>query len=117
LKPLFPLCLPLALAACQALPAENSSASTTRLRGQALAQASCSGCHAVGHTGTSPNRNAPSFASIANQQGLTSETLSSWLRDAHNYPGEMQFELDQREVDDLVAYMVTLRDPNYRPPI
>lgn len=63
----------------------------------------------------SPNPQAPSFPAIVNQQGLTAETLSSWLRNAHNYPTEMEFELDSRRVDDLVEYMLTLTDPNYRP--
>ena len=47
---------------------------------------------------------------------MTAGTLSSWLRDAHNYPSEMEFQLDSNKVDDLVSYMLTLRDPNYRPP-
>ena len=64
----------------------------------------------------SPNRGAPPFAAIVNQEGLTEETLSTWLRDAHNYPQQMAFSLGEREVDDLVAYMLTLRDPDYRPP-
>jgi hypothetical protein len=29
----------------------------------------------------------------------------------------MKFSLERRQVDDLVAYMLTLRDPNYRPGI
>ena len=67
--------------------------------------------------GASPNAKAPAFAGIVNQSGLTSQTLSSWLRDAHNYPEEMEFYLEGQEVDELVAYMLTLRDTNYRPPI
>lgn len=47
---------------------------------------------------------------------MTAATLSTWLRDAHNYPSEMQIQLEPSEIDDLVAYMLTLSDPNYRPP-
>ena len=71
----------------------------------------------MGRYEASPNPGAPPFARIVNQEGLTAETLSSWLRDAHNYPEEMEFYLEGREVDDLVAYMLTLREANYRPPI
>ena len=46
---------------------------------------------------------------------MTRETLTAWLRDAHNYPEEMEFYLEGPEVDELVAYMLGLRDPNYRP--
>jgi hypothetical protein len=51
---------------------------------------------------------------IVNQEGLTAQTLASWLKGAHNYPREMDFALKQHEVDTLVSYMITLRDPNYR---
>lgn len=83
----------------------------------ALAQGACGGCHAVERYGVSPNPDAPPFAAIANQQGLTRETLGTWLRDAHNYPEEMDFYLDDGEVDMLVEHMLTLRDPDYRPAI
>ena len=115
-EPLHLLCLPLLLAACQNLPSAEPAPSTVPPRGQDFAQASCSGCHAVGLYGSSPNPNAPPFGAIANQEGLTAETLSTWLRGAHNYPREMDFYLSEQEVDALVAYMLTLRDPNYRRP-
>lgn len=115
-KPLHLLCLPLLFTACQDLPSAEPAASTPPPRGQAFAQASCGGCHAVGLYGTSSNPNSPPFGYIANQEGLTAETLSVWLRGAHNYPSEMNFSLGEREVDELVAYMLTLRDPNYRRP-
>jgi mono/diheme cytochrome c family protein len=83
---------------------------------QALAQASCGSCHSVGRYGTSPYSNAPPFSVIVNQEGVTAETLSIWLRGAHNYPSEMDFYLDERKVDALVSYMLTLRDPNYKRP-
>jgi mono/diheme cytochrome c family protein len=107
--------LTLLLAACQNLPPAEPAAATTH-PGQAFAQSSCGGCHAVGRYGSSSNPNAPPFPAIANQEGLTEETLSSWLRGAHNYPSEMNFYLVEREVDALVAYMLSLRDPNYRRP-
>ena len=58
--------------------------------------------------------NSASFHPRGNQTGLTSDTLSSWLRDAHNYPEEMDFHLDAAEVESLTAYMLTLRDPGLR---
>jgi mono/diheme cytochrome c family protein len=115
-KPLRLICLPLLLAACQNLPSAEPAQATASPEGQAFAQASCGGCHAVGRYGSSPNSNAPPFPAIVNQEGLTAETLSVWLRGAHNYPSEMDFQLRDREVDALVDYMLTLRDPNYRRP-
>ena len=115
-KPLHLLCPPLLLTACQNLPPAEPAPATAGPAGQAVAQASCGGCHAVGPSGSSSNANAPPFPAIVNQEGLTEETLSGWLRGAHNYPREMDFYLRESEVDALVAYMLTLRDPNYRRP-
>lgn len=117
LCPFVPLIIAVTgLAACQPAPPAGTLP-VAQSDGLAFAQASCGGCHAVGRHGTSPNPDAPPFAGIVNQAGLTPETLSTWLRDAHNYPEEMEFYLEGPEVDTLVAYMLTLRDANYRPPI
>ena len=116
MKALQLLGLTLFLAACQSPPLAEPSTAPMPAAGAAFAQASCGECHAVGRTGTSPNSNAPPFPLIANREGLTAETLSTWLRGAHNYPREMDFYLDAREADQLVAYILTLKDPNYRRP-
>ena len=104
------------LAACQNLPPPQPALATAPQQGQAFAQRTCGGCHATGLYGSSSNPNAPPFGAIANQDGLTAETLSYWLRSAHNYPVEMDFLLNDRDVDALVAYFVSLRDPHYRRP-
>ena len=81
-----------------------------------MALASCASCHGIAPNATlSPNPDAPPFAAIVNREGLTRETLSAWLRDAHNYPAEMEFELDPAKVEHLVGYMLTLQDPSYTP--
>jgi len=115
-KPLLLLCFTLLFTACQNLPSAEPAAATMPSEGQAFAQASCGGCHAIGLYGPSANPNAPPFGAIANRDGLTAETLSFWLRGAHNYPREMNFSLREPEVNPLVTYMLTLRDPNYRRP-
>ena len=121
-KNLHLLCLALPLAACQSVPADAPApvapvATSAPMPGQAFAQASCGSCHAVGRYGHSSNINAPPFMAIVNQEGLTRETLTTWLRGAHNYPSEMDFYLRDAQVEQIVDYMLTLRDPNYqRPP-
>ena len=114
--PLSLLGLPLLLAAGQNLPSSERASSPAASRGQALAQATCAGCHSVELYGRSSNPNAPPFGHIANQEGVTAETLTVWLRGAHNYPMEMDFYLTEAEVDGLVAYLLALKDPNYRRP-
>jgi mono/diheme cytochrome c family protein len=110
-------CLAIGTAACQPLPSAAPAMAARQVDGLAFAQGSCGGCHAVERYRDSPNPNAPPFARIVNQPNLTAASLSSWLRDAHNYPAEMEFYLEGGEVDNLVAYMLTLREPAYRPPI
>ena len=112
------LCLALPLVACQGVPstAPAPSAPSAASPGEAFAEATCGSCHAVGRFGHSSNPNAPPFMALVNQEGLTQETLTTWLRGAHNYPSEMDFYLRDAEVTQLVAYLLTLRDPNYRRP-
>jgi mono/diheme cytochrome c family protein len=90
--------------------------STSAPAGRALAQATCQGCHSVERYGRSSNSNAPAFPVIVNQEGVTAQTLSTWLKGAHNYPREMDFHVGLTEVDKLVEYMLTLREPNYKRP-
>ena len=104
-------------AACQPLTPDSLGQTPQQSRGLAFAWASCGGCHSVERVGLSSNADAPPFAQIVNQEGLTQATLASWLRDAHNYPAEMEFRLEGSQVDDLVSYMLALRNPNYRPAI
>jgi mono/diheme cytochrome c family protein len=111
LKILYCLALVVIAAACQ----PSSPRSTKPTSGLAEIQAPCGQCHALGRLGDSPNPIAPPFAAIANQPNLTAETLSAWLRDAHNYPDQMSFSLSEAQTQRLVAYMLTLRDPEYRP--
>lgn len=123
----FLFALVLGLAACQpaadtapvqsaAVPAPAPSVPSFE-RGHAFAQAVCSGCHAIERSSLSPNPKSPPFEDIANRRNLTAETLSTWLRSAHNYPAEMDFGLDPSKADDLAAYIVTLKEENYRPSI
>ena len=103
-----------ALAACQ--PATPSAVASAAQPGAvpSFAQAVCGDCHALEPLQLSPNPEAPTFVSIANRPGLTSETLAVWLRDSHNYPEAMEFDLDEQHVSELTAYLLTLRDANYR---
>ena len=87
------------------------------VQGLAFAQIHCAGCHGIEDGQVSANDKAPRFEAIANVRGLTENTLKSWLRNSHNYPGQMDFEIDTKRIDDLAAYMLTLRSPDYRPPI
>ena len=57
----------------------------------------------------------PSFAAIANRGGLSEKSLADWLAEAHNYPEDMDFTLTRPQIDQIAAYMVTLRHAGYVP--
>ncbi len=81
----------------------------------AFVEAACGGCHAVEPPFRSPNPESPSFAAIANREGLSEATLASWLFDAHNYPEQMDFTLTREQAEQIADYIITLRRADYRP--
>lgn len=111
--------LSLLLVGCQTAPAGtaageavNTSAlerNSAEWRGEKFARGRCADCHSVDYAETSPLAAAPSFAAIANTPGLDPIKLAQWLKDHRNYPDEMYFEIPQEHIDDLTAYMLTLR--------
>ena len=122
------LLLSLGLAGCNAVPAGQETASSAAVpqkkmlngngnaaEGLAFAKTNCASCHAVGANQVSPNTLAPAFEAIANTRGLTEKTLTVWLRDSHNYPEMMNFEIAAKHIDDLAAHMLTLQSPDYIP--
>lgn len=113
----------LLIAACAtpgvSAPTSTAANGVTKLaaeRGLAFATAHCSTCHAVG-SGSSPNKDAPSFEDVINTPGLTAETLTPWLANSHNFPEIMSFAIAPEHIEDLAAHMLTLKDPNYKPRI
>lgn len=103
-----PIASALVLTGCQSL--ETEPPPRFSMTDIAFAQASCGGCHAVERQGLSPNPESPTFAEIASRSGVTVTTLSTYLRDAHNYPEAMDFELTRQQAEALAEYMLTLRE-------
>ena len=109
----FPAMLLMAATACQNAPTPASVSDAPAVPN--LVQAVCGDCHGVEPPFLSPNPEAPSFEAIANSAGLTGESLTAWLIDAHNYPELMEFELSEEEAREVAAYMVTLQREDYEP--
>lgn len=103
------------LAGCQSVAPRSAAATgiadpqSLEARGYKLAVNRCSDCHSVDYGETSPLPQAPSFSAIANTPGLTSTMLAQWMRDHRNYPDEMYFEIPAEHIDELSAYILTLR--------
>ncbi len=100
------------LAACQTTAPASEQA--VQPDPPAFVEAACGGCHAVEPPFLSPNPGAPSFEAIANREGLSERTLGSWLKDAHNYPEIMDFDLSEEQAEAVAEYMITLREAEYR---
>ncbi|MBV7265527.1 hypothetical protein [Erythrobacter ani] len=116
--PIYPLAVPLTLlavllSACQT--AAPAGVASTDPGPPAFVEAACGGCHAVEPPFLSPNPASPTFEAIANNPGVTDETLASWLANAHNYPEVMDFDLEPEQIEQVAEYLVTLRRDDYVP--
>lgn len=104
-------------AACQHAPPlpGASPALTETAAGEApvYVVAVCGDCHAVTAEAISPNPEAPGFADIANSPGLTRETLVAFLSDAHNYPMQMDVNLDRADIEVIADHILTLKSDDY----
>ena len=113
----------IALSACALAPRQDSVANSSApaasslpnepdgaTAGLRLAEARCSGCHAVTPGQISPNSDAPPFASIAQRPGLTHSSASTWLSQSHNFPDQMNFYLESDQAEQLATYLLTLRE-------
>src|SRR6185295_5045103 len=74
-------------------------------RGRAFAEANCARCHAVAPAGESPLSKAPPFRALHQRYPVENlvEALAEGIRTAH--PAMPEFELDQRQIGDLIAYL------------
>ena len=104
---------PLLLGACQTADAQEAIDGATPAPTSSFAQGVCGACHAVEAPWHSPNPQAPTFVDIANRPGISEESLADWLKDAHNYPDVMDVDLGETDAEELAAYMLTLRSPDY----
>jgi cytochrome c len=94
--------LTLTLAAIVAAPAVSTAADVTK--GAQLAQRWCANCHVVDGSGAAVvQQGPPSFRSI----GLTGDQLRAFLTHPHGAMPDLA--LTRAEIDDVIAYIATLR--------
>lgn len=91
-----------------AAPALAQSEPGDRAAGQRLSATWCANCHRIGPGGPGPATDAaPPFRAIAMMPSTTSMSLRVFLQTPHgNMP---DFRLSREEIDDVVAYMLSLR--------
>lgn len=74
--------------------------------GKALAEQWCRSCHVIAAEDTMASDGAPSFLEVAQDPATSEEGLRAWLFNPH--PPMPNFNLSQREIDDLAAYILSL---------
>jgi mono/diheme cytochrome c family protein len=87
--------------------APSLAASLDLTPGRELASRLCAECHDIGDGAKPPRRYAPSFSAIMRDPAVTELSLRVFHRSAKE---EMpNFLLTSEQVDDIVAYMLSLR--------
>ncbi|MFO1163149.1 MAG: cytochrome c [Reyranellaceae bacterium] len=81
--------------------------------GLGLARQVCSECHAIqAQQLLSPNSRAPRFPDLANTPGMTTTALMVALTTPH--AGMPMFRLTPEQRADVIAYILSLRQPSAR---
>jgi mono/diheme cytochrome c family protein len=75
--------------------------------GLAVAQETCSICHAIRKGQPSPNASAPAFEVIANVPGMTAIALQASLQTSHRSMPNLILSADERR--NVVAYILSLK--------
>ena len=86
----------------------DGPAPAAELRGRALLEARCGGCHALGRVDASPLRAAPPFREVVRRYPVAhlEEALAEGVVTAHPAMPTFAFEAD--EVTDVLAYLSSL---------
>jgi cytochrome c len=103
----------LILAACETTRSDDAvGAPGDAARGRAMAETHCASCHAIGYGTKSPYDGAPSFPDIVARGNVDdyAEAFAEGIIVPHNGRVVMpEFVLNPQEIEDLLAYMKSLR--------
>jgi mono/diheme cytochrome c family protein len=101
----MPLLLLTAFSASAAAQAQGDTAV-----GRTIAETWCSACHVVTPTqAQGASTGAPPFQAIAAQTAITPMALRAFLQTPHHRMPDLQLSRDQ--IDDVSAYILSLRPP------
>lgn len=85
----------------------NTGMAADKEQGETLVRQWCEACHHAGGN-RSASDIAPPFGQIANDAAYTDTRLRGWLHEPH--PPMPNFELDRRSIDNIIAYIRSLKD-------
>ncbi|MGE0093168.1 MAG: c-type cytochrome [Alphaproteobacteria bacterium] len=78
-------------------------------RGRVIARQWCASCHIVEPGQPAAADTAPAFATVANDPARLPSAQRAWLSNPH--PPMPNLALSRGEIDDIVAYLESLRRP------
>ena len=92
-----------------ALPFGLAAKAQDLKRGEALLARNCASCHAVGRTGDSPQKLAPTFRSLGQRYPIESleEALGEGIMTGH--PDMPEFSFDAADVGAIIAYLKSIQ--------
>lgn len=110
----LPAVLILALSGCALpqdapAPAPVSIQAEAAMRGSQIARASCASCHAVGVADESPLAAAPPLREVARRRDLSALEADFAQGLVTSHPDMPAFVWRAAEIDDLIAYLESLR--------
>ena len=99
------LAMVVATASLAMLKPEAAALEPRAQRGFDLARANCARCHAIGHAGESPLKEAPPFRTLHRRYPVEdlAESLTEGITTGH--PTMPEFRLDPGQASDLIAYL------------
>jgi mono/diheme cytochrome c family protein len=92
-------------------PTANISTDPAKIEaGRTMVERLCTGCHAVGIAGESPNPEAPPLRKLAERYPLThlEEAFAEGVLVGH--PAMPEFKLSEAEIDNILAYLQTIQE-------
>lgn len=93
-----------------ALLAASAARAQDILNGKGIAQLWCSDCHLVDPQERKSGRNSvPTFLSIARMKSTTEAALAAFLSTPHGRGGMPDLVLNRKEIQDVSAYILSLR--------
>lgn len=75
--------------------------------GRTIAAAVCAQCHRISERDNDPGRTPPDFGAVANMPSFTELSMRVFLQTPHGEMPRLQFT--QTELDDIIAYLASLR--------
>lgn len=108
-KKLHLICMPRLVLAAAVATISGEGFAADQKTGEIFARDNCSRCDSITKTGHSPYAKAPTFRFIAHQYKpeYLQEALAEGIVTGHNIMPE--FVLSTRQIDDLIAYIQTLK--------